>query len=324
MANDAALTAEELALVGTPGEGDPGSGGWTDGIENEGLKAELSKFPTQEEFLEAVGFEAAGDDWRADLPDELKETAEKFASNADAIRAIEAFRKRDSLVRVPGKDATNEERAAYHKVIGVPETAAGYEYPDLPEGVELTDDVKASRAAWSERFHRLGVSKGVAKELSQALNDDFASLEAAHEKAEDDFLAVKEVELRSEWGDDYGKNMIFAKRAIEEVAKRAGMTLDDLREVKTEDGKQFLERTEISRLFAIVGREMSESTLGPVLTDSELEGIQEAVIALREKAAKASAEGNSKLANQFYAQEQALSAKQKGNAPIVGSEGRTA
>src|SRR5687767_6715160 len=102
---------------------------------------------------------AASDDWRSDLPDDLKETANRFTSKADAVRAIIDMRKRESQVRVPGKDATPDQIAAYHKAIGVPEKPELYEFPDLPEGLELTDQVKESRAEWGKRFHSLGINK---------------------------------------------------------------------------------------------------------------------------------------------------------------------
>src|SRR3990167_3452657 len=110
-------------------------------------------------------------DWRSDLPEDLRKTAERFASKADAVRAIESFRKRESQVRVPGKDATDDEKAAYRKAVGIPDKAELYEFPDI-EGQEINDEIKASRQVWSKRFHELGIPKDTAKTLSKLVNED--------------------------------------------------------------------------------------------------------------------------------------------------------
>ena len=324
MAEEAALTSEELALVG---EGEPTGGGWADAIEDEGLKTELAKFESQEKFLEAMGFEVTGDegDWRANLPDNLKGTAEKFSSVDEAIIAVESLRKRDSQVRVPGKDATDDERAAFNKAFGVPAKPEGYVFPDLPEGHDITDDIRASRKTWAERFHKLDVPKATAKLLSQALNEDLVELQAAEIKADDDFAQSQENALRVEWkGGEYETNKNLANKAFTEIANRAGLDIEDLKQIETKEGRFLFDHAPMLRLFAVVGREMSEGVLGPTLTEAEVETLDEQIKELRTKSQEASKAGDSKLANKYYEQEQALIEKQKGRSPIVGGEGRTA
>ncbi len=324
---DDALSAEELALVGDE-EGKKGAdGSWASAIEDEGLKTELAKFESQEKFFEAMGFEVTGDegDWRADLPDNLKETAKKFSSVDEAIIAVESMRKRDSQVRVPGKDATDDERTAFHKAVGVPATAKGYAFPAMPEGHELTDEIKSSRDEWADRFHKLSVPKETAMLLSQALNDDLVGLQAAEIKADSDFAQSQETALRAEWkGDQYDVNKKLANNAFAEIAKRAGLDLDELGRIETKEGRFLFDHVPMLKLFAVVGREMSEGALGPTLSEAEIETLDEQIKELRTKSDEASKAGDSKLANKYYEQEQALLEKQKGKGAIVGSEGRTA
>src|SRR6187431_2428672 len=176
---------------------------WTAQIKDDGLKTSLSKFESQDKFFDAIGYkptkQANDADWRTGLPEDLRATAERFASTADAVRAIESFRKRESQVRVPGKNATEEEVAAYRKAVGIPDKPDAYEFADLPKGQELTDEIKASRQEWGKRFHELGIPKDTAKVLSQLVNDDQQRFMAAQVENDKVFAKSQEDMLRGEW-----------------------------------------------------------------------------------------------------------------------------
>jgi DNA repair exonuclease SbcCD nuclease subunit len=262
-------------------------------------------------------------DWTADLPDDLKETGKRFTSKADAVRAINDFRKRESQVRVPGKNASPEEIAAYHKAIGIPEKPEEYEFPDMPEGLELSEQVKESRAEWGKRFQKLGIPKEAAKELSKLANEDALQELVAQKKADEDFVASQEAALRSEWkGEEYDRNKTLANRAFTELANRTGLKLEDLTQIETKDGRFLMDRAEIVRMFAAIGREMSEGSVGPSLTDSEKDTVDDQIRGVRQQVAEAQSVGDSKRANKLYQQEQALIAKREGSKAIVGARGR--
>ena len=263
------------------------------------------------------------DNWRSDLPDDLKETANRFTSKADAVRAIADFRKRESQVRVPGKDATPEQIAAYQKAVGVPDKPELYEFPDLPEGLELTDQVKESRTQWGKRFHTLGVSKETAKELSKLVNEDVVRELSAQKEADKAFATKQEEALRNEWkGDEYERNKTLANRAFSDLANRTGLKLDDLTRIETKDGRFLMDRAEIVKMFAVIGREMSEGSLGPTLTESEKDTMDDQIRNIRTQTAEAQSAGDSKRANALYQQEQALIARREGSKPVVGARGR--
>lgn len=262
-------------------------------------------------------------DWTADLPDDLKETGKRFTSKADAVRAINDFRKRESQVRVPGKNASPEEIATYHKAIGIPEKPEDYEFPNLPEGMELTEEVKASRAEWGKRFKTLGIPKEAAKELSKLANEDALKQVVAQQEADKAFVAQQEAALRNEWkGEEYDRNKTLANRAFTELASRTGLKIDDLTQIETKDGRFLMDRVEIVRMFAAIGREMSEGSIGPTLTDSEKDTVDDQIRNVRTQVAEAQAVGDSKRANKLYQQEQALIAKRGGSNPVVGARGR--
>ena len=331
----AELTSEELELVGDLGEKDVVQ--WTEHIKDADLKTALSKFDNQDKFFESIGIELETSDWRSDLPDDLKETADKLTSPTDAIRAIVAFRKRDSQVRVPGKDATDDERKAYNKAVGIPESVDGYEFPAMPEGpgesateTEVADhkqilgEIKTSRETWAKRFHDLKVPKDTAKQLTQALNEDLTAKLALQIDADKVFAASQKEDLKTEWKDDYEKNGILAERAAKETAKRAGVNFEELTKIETKDGRFLMDNSSIIRLFAVIGREMGESTLGSTLTASELETAEEELRSLRKQQTEAQDAGESRRADALYQKEQMLIASMKGgDEPIVGSGART-
>ena len=295
----------------------------------EEIKTEVTEKPTEKTesvekpvVTEKTESKAASktDDWRSDLPEDLKKTAERFTSKADIVRAVESFRKRESQVRVPGKDATDEEKAAYRKAVGIPDKAELYEFPDI-EGQEVTDEIKTSRQIWSKRFHELAIPKDTAKALSKLVNEDAQKYLASQVEADKAFAASQEEALKSEWKDDFDKNKTLANRAFSQIATRAGLNLEDLTRIETKDGRFLMDRAEILKIFSIIGREMSEGTLGPALSDDERETVNDQVRDVRHQIAEAQAIGDSKRADKLYQKEQALLAKM-GNKPIVGASGR--
>ena len=274
------------------------------------------------EAPKAAPKEAAADDWRSDLPEDLRKTAERFTSKADALRAIVALQKREGHVRVPGKDASEEEKAAYRKAIGIPDKPEAYEFP---EAKDITDEIKASREAWGKRFHDLGIPKPAAKALMEMVTEDVEKHFSAQVEADKAFAKAQEEALRNEWkGPEFEKNKTLANRAFAEVANRAGLKIEDLTKIETKDGRFLLDRAEIVKLFSIIGREMDEGTLGPTLTESERETLGDQIRDVRKQIADAQSDGDSRRANQLYQKEQNLIAKTKGNKPIIGSQGRIA
>jgi hypothetical protein len=301
---------------------------WAQGIENADLKAAVGGFESQEAMLEAVGFKAPEPekveiDWREAITDD---DSKKFAESSTDInhlvkRAVDMRQKLSNAIVVPGKDASDEDVIAYQKALGIPATAEDYEFPNVPES-DLTDEVKASRAAWAAKFHELGISKPAALALAEARNAEDLQMAEAAAAADKAFAAKQEEALQAEWkGDDYKLNVELANRAFEDMANRAGLSVDELRHIETKDGRFLMDRADVVRMFATVGREMAEGSLGPTLTDAQLETNAEQIRALQTQIREAQDKGDSKLANSLYQKELALQEK-AGNQPVVGAQGR--
>lgn len=119
-----------------------------------------------------------------------------------------------TAVKLPGKDATPEDWAAFYKAIGAPDSADAYKLP-VPEG----DDGAFAKTA-SEWFKDAGVLPQQAEKLAGKWNEFVTAQIAESEKAEADRIAAlnakntaERQELQNEWGQRTTENMEFAKRA---------------------------------------------------------------------------------------------------------------
>lgn len=332
---EAGASAQAQGTVAAGGQGSATSGAtgsepWYSGISHDDIKGVASKFSDEKAFFDALGLEVAGDDggdWRSGIKDEkLREHAGRFTSLDDLVNANLESRKRLSQAVVPpGKDAKPEDIANYRKVVGIPNEPSGYEFPDLPEGREVTEEIKASRAAWAQRFHDLNIPAETAKALALLVNNDQAAYEKAVLEADKKFADDTDAALKAKWGEkDYERNTLATKRAIVNMANRAGVDIQEISNLKTSDGRFVMDHPLIRQIFAPVGLEMMEGNLGPAITDSERESINGRLTTLRDAARKAKSEGNNSEANRLYQEEQALLSKLNGNAPVVGARGRHA
>jgi len=294
----------------------PGADQQQDGGEQQADAAE----ETQVESTENKG----ATDWRSLVtdPDALKE-AERTTDINSAFKRISELRgKLSKAIVPPGKDASEEDVAAYRKALGVPESPEGYKFPEIPEEM-MTDDVKASREAWAGRFHELGVSADVAMKLSEMVNADQQAFMEAEAKADKEFADKQMADLKAEWGGDADVNMKFANRALVDIAGRVGVDMEDLKGIQGKDGRFLLDHAPLAKVFAEIGREMGEGTLGGGIDESAREGLENQVSEVREQIAKARSEGDNRKANALYQKEQALLAKISGNQPVVGAAGRS-
>lgn len=268
--------------------------------------------------------ETAATDWRSGIPEDLKATADRFSSPEDAIRAIADLRKRDSQVRVPGKDADDKEVAAFNKAIGVPETAEEYAFPEIPEE-EMTEAIQAEREGWAKFFHENSVPKSMADALTARFFEEQAAQIEALQAADKQFAEQQTENLKKKWqGDEFDKNTQFANNALVELAKRTGADVEALKQIETKAGRFLLDDAEMVQLFAAVGREMQTGSLGAPMSESERDTIDEQIADLRKRASEAQSNGDGKTANRLYQQEQDLIAKRDGSQAIVGQNARAA
>jgi hypothetical protein len=105
---------------------------------------------------------AAGDDKaKAKRLKQLERYVDPTALSAKAFE-LEAKLGAGGLTKIPGEDATDEERAAYHKAIGVPEDPKEYvDNLSLPEGMTLGEQDKALAGDFAQALHGAGAPQNV-------------------------------------------------------------------------------------------------------------------------------------------------------------------
>lgn len=171
----------------------------------------------------------------AATPDAVSAPAAAPADGAAAAATTEE--KPAGEIKMPGKDATPEDWAAFYKSIGAPDSADAYQLP-VPEG----DDGAFAKTA-AEWFKDAGVLPQQAEVLATKWNEfqtQFASEQAAAAEAAEtariQALDVKnraEAEsLKTEWGKSHDANTELAKRAVRQFlpSEQAADVLTSLEE----------------------------------------------------------------------------------------------
>lgn len=265
--------------------------------------------------------EGGGQSPFGDIPDDLKPVAERFKSPVDALRAISDMRRRESQVRVPGKDASDEEKAAYRKAVGIPDDEKGYEdiFEAPPEGQDLPEAEAAQRQAWMKRFHEHGIPKSAATELVKAFNADLTAAHEAIAQADERFAEETAAELRKEWGDDYKNNRGIVSATIKDVFAD---DLDSVAQATTPEGRLVLDSPAFQRAMLQYGKERQEGGIG-AMTEQDRDTAMDAANEARKKRVEARARGDNEAAKKWDQKEREALEKM-GNGPIVGAGGRVA
>lgn len=271
----------------------------------------------------------AAPSWRDTITDvELKKVAERFTSPADAVKAVSDLRKRESTsLRIPGADAKPEEIAAYREKLGVPADVKGYaeafsKPAHLEEAIFNSEPMKAVLGKFASDALAAGLSKAQMKDVMSSYWAIEAQAMQQTVAADKQFATETEAALRKEWpGTEYDKNKAIANKA---AAQFFGTTFEEARQIETKSGRFLLDHPLMVKAFAVIGREMGEDKLGPELSADEKQSAQNKMDDLSRQKHEAYRKGDRSLANRLDKEERALIEKTRGNAPIIGSQGRAA
>lgn len=197
-----------------------------------------------------------GDNWRDEVVKGLKlegdaakrasEATRRWASPFEGFRSAlaaqskigELTEKTKGMVKVPGKDASQEEIAAYHKARGVPESHEGYKLarPEVKEGEEapvVSELDQLLETEFLKTAHKAGLSQGEVEHI-WGLYGRFQSMAETSLSREAESLAQRtEDNLRTEWLKDYTPNMELANRFL---AERLGEDAPNFLTMKLEGG----------------------------------------------------------------------------------------
>lgn len=206
---------------------------------------------------------AGGDaDWRAAIAGEDKKIAkqlERFDSLSTFGKSyFEANAKLTSgkLVQIPGEDATDEDRAAWNKARGIPETPDKYEIKvKPPEGMELTDHDKSRLGAITAALHKAG---GVMADPA-VVNYAHSLYYAEREEAEAQMEATATIQrerteqyLAKLWpGPERKRNLMFADQAIGHFF---GKDFAEVKDMQFADGSRLGDNVQFIQAMAKIGR----------------------------------------------------------------------
>jgi len=258
------------------------------------------------------GDDAGGDDWRSSIEDsKARKHAEQFASPADAAKSAYDMRaKLSNAVNIPGKDASDEDRAAFNEKMGVPKESKDYEFA-LPEGTELTDEQKTEFDELKVMFHKHNMSADQAAGFFADLNERSIANTETSEKAIEEGVKTAEADLRKEWGDDYTTNKNHFDRAIKTFG---GDEFAHMMENVEVNGVKLGNTPAMMRAWASVGRKIDESTMD--LTLSEV-GKADLDTKIDELTDKLHSEADVKKRQEFFDERAELSSRLHGDDDYV-------
>ena len=209
--------------------------------------------------------------WQNKLPDEqfgdTKATLANYKTLPALAKALKeaktaAMSKLEGYDKLPTEKSTPEERKAFFKKLGVPESVEGYGFK-APDG-ELSkyfDPAKAS--AFAQMAHKLNISSDAAAEIIKWNLETVAAENAAVESEGTKLIQEREAKLKSVWGNQYDANML----EVERVMKTVGVPMDEL----------LLTSPELSIGLATLAKRMSEDAL--VSRDAVRNNISQAALA---------------------------------------------
>lgn len=185
--------------------------------------------------------------------DKTRAMLSQFKSLPDLANSFHELRssfskKTEGLVKIPGADASDEEKVAWRKALGVPDSPDGYELPTpegLPEGFEFDP---ATLAPLKAKAHALGIAPAALAELvSFHIQSESAEIARLTQEAEQQSKAGQE-QLRKEWGQNFERNL-----ALSERVKLTGGGLPE--------GHWGHSDPHVQKLLASLGSKLSEGSL---------------------------------------------------------------
>lgn len=248
-------------------------------------------------------------DWRAGIEDpKLRDWANRWASPADVVKSnFEMRQKLSNAVIPPGKDATDEDRAAYLKRIGVPEG----DYPwQMVDGRQPTDYDKQFQTEAGKVFKDLQISSDQAKGLNAFWNTLEKQANERAVKDRDDHQAEQEAALRKEWGPDYEPNASIASQTWLKFG--GDEAVEDL---KLEGGKRLGDHPALMKMFARIGRQMSESPSLIGMSDTDVQSLEEKRLELVRQSIEAGARGDKQAQQRAHREAIAIAERLYGKGP---------
>ena len=256
----------------------------------------------------AKGDDKAKSDWRDGIEDQkVRDFAGRFTTAGEMARtALELRQKVSGMIKVPGKNATEEETAAFHKALGVPDSPDLYEVDipkDLPEHLALDESSQESINGFKAAMHAIGAPPST---VNKAVNWYFEQLVAADATIAAQTKAKTEeasAALRKEWAGEYETNQNYAVHAARRFGDDGFVEMLNTAKV---DGVKLGDHPAFLKVFASIGRRMTEDGFQAAMTGEEKQTVQEQIDDLTDQQHAAFAKGDTPKAERLDKQLRAL------------------
>ena len=175
---------------------------------------------SQSEFL-AGSDGTLTSDWlsRLNVSDEIK-ADKNLQGITDINQLAEQFSNAQKLIgkktinKIPGQDATEEERQSFFRELGVPDNPEKYELntESVPEGAELDENLLNN---FKDTAHKLNMTPDQAQGLMDWFHQQTGqSLQEAQQQNEQQKQEAMQA-LKQEWGRDFDKNLQVANKLVD-------------------------------------------------------------------------------------------------------------
>lgn len=228
--------------------------------------------PVVEAKVEAPAVEAPQFDWRKEIAGEDEKVYKELERTPDLktlhkrMQDAQTALRDSGRIKLPGKDATDDERKAFTKSIGVPDKPTGYGIKVeelLPKGMTLDDSDMKSLAKITESLHSKGGFAAhpevvrAAHEIVIALKEETLAEALATENLT---RAKTETALKQEWGGNYGVNMDFSKAGVSALFGGDDVVQDTL-DLRMADGSLLGDYQPFMKAMMNAGRALGQDPL---------------------------------------------------------------
>jgi hypothetical protein len=134
----------------------------------------------------------------------------RFKSGNEFVKAyLAAENKLGSVITIPGKDATDDERSTFYKRLGRPESKDGYELDTLFLADGVTKDGETEN-----RIRDIAFDLGLNKENARRLHKTFIELANKGAGMVNEMKEKARETLRKEWSGEYDKNIAMVGKIL--------------------------------------------------------------------------------------------------------------
>lgn len=186
-------------------------------------------------------------DWRADLAGDDKALLGfmgRYHSKDAFLKGFKSLNddlKAGKFIKPLGEDASDEDKAAWAKILGVPDRPEAY-LEKLPDGLVIGDDDKPFVDKFAQQMHAAGAPKAAVDAALQTYYDIVDDQNATLAEANAAAKTAAEDALRGEWGADYRRN-------VNALSSFVGALPDDVSNALVEavgpDGSQIMNNPEV-------------------------------------------------------------------------------